>query len=119
MMMGRAQNAPMTSSTDTITIRRATSDDAAALDRLARLDSQRLVPGGYLVAHADGVLAAAISLETGRWFADPFRASEAIVDLLRERSAAVAGVRPHGRTRGVPALNLMRGLFPAAPRRAS
>jgi hypothetical protein len=118
MMMGPAQNAPMTSSTDTITIRRATSDDAAALDRLARLDSQRLVAGGYLVAHADGVLAAAISLETGRWFADPFRASEPIVDLLRQRAAAVSGVPSHGRARGIPALSMMRGLFPAAPRRA-
>jgi hypothetical protein len=108
----------MTSSSDTITIRRATSDDASALDRLARLDSQRLVPGGYLVAHADGVLAAAISLESGRWFADPFRASESIVDLLRERASAITGVPAHGRRAGLPALSLMRGLFPASPRRA-
>ena len=108
----------MTSTPDTITIRRATAADASALDRLARLDSQRLVAGGYLVAHVDGVPAAAISLETGRWFADPFRASEPIVDLLRERAAAVTDVQAHGRRAGVPALSLMRGLFPASPRRA-
>jgi hypothetical protein len=106
----------MTTSPDTITIRRATADDAAALERLAALDSQRLVPGGYLVAHADGVLAAAISLETGRWFADPFRASSSIVAMLRERSGALKG-QP-ARTPGVPAFALMRGLFPAAARRA-
>lgn len=116
--MGRAQNPPMTSSADTITIRRATSGDAAALDRLARLDSQRLVPGGYLVAHADGVLTAAISLETGRWFADPFRASEPTVDLLRERASAISGATAHARRHGAPALSLMRGLFPASARRA-
>ena len=103
----------MTSSTDTITIRRATGDDAAALERLARLDSQRLVPGGYLVAHADGVLAAAVSLETGRSFADPFRASAPILDLLHERAGAVAEAA--ARKPGVPALSLLRGLFPATP----
>jgi hypothetical protein len=116
MIHGWAENAPMTSSTDAITIRRATSDDAAALDRLARLDSQRLVPGGYLVAHADGVLAAAVSLETGRSFADPFRASESILDMLHERAGAVA--QAPARKPGVPALSLLRGLFPATPHRA-
>jgi hypothetical protein len=109
----------MTSSPDTITIRRATADDAPALDRLARLDSQRLVDGSYLVGYADGVLAAAISLQTGRSFADPFRASASVVELLRERAASIAGVAPAPTRRpGVPALSLMRGLFPASPRRA-
>jgi hypothetical protein len=106
----------MTPSPNTITIRRATADDTAALERLASLDSQRLVPGGYLVAHADGVLAAAISLDTGRWFADPFRASASVVAMLRERAGALHG--EPARTPGIPAFALMRGLFPAAARRA-
>jgi hypothetical protein len=116
MILGNADHVPMTSSTDTITIRRATADDAAALERLAALDSQRLVPGGYLVAHADGVLAAAVSLATGRWFADPFRASSSIVAMLQERAGALQG--EPARRPGVPAFALLRGLFPAAPHRA-
>jgi hypothetical protein len=116
MMRAGADHEPMTSSTDIITIRRATADDMSALHRLASLDSQRLVPDGYLVADADGALAAAISLQTGRVFADPFRASSHVVAMLRERAGATEAAP--ARRPGVPALHLMRGLFPAAPRRA-
>jgi hypothetical protein len=105
----------MTSSTASITIRRATDDDAAALDRLARLDSQRLPDGPHLVALAGDRYVAAASLVDGRWVADPFVASGPIVALLRQRVSSLTGqALPQ---RGIPALSLLRGLFPATPRR--
>jgi hypothetical protein len=106
----------MTTSTAPITIRRATADDAVALDRLARLDSQRLPAGPHLVALSGDRYVAAASLADGRWVADPFTLSEPIVELLRQRVVSLTG-RP-ARRPGVPALALLRGLFPAAPRRA-
>jgi hypothetical protein len=105
----------MTSSASPITIRRATDEDARALDRLARLDSRRLPAGPHLVALADDVPIAAVSLTSGRLVANPFVISDPIVDLLRERAGHLTG-RQLPR-RGVPALGLLRGLFPAAPRR--
>ena len=107
----------MTSFTAPITIRRATDDDARALDRLARLDSQRLPAGPHLIALADEQPIAAVSLSSGRWVANPFAVSDPIVELLRERAGHMTG-RELPR-RGVPALGLLRGLFPAAPRRAA
>jgi hypothetical protein len=106
----------MTSSTAPITIRRATDDDARALRRLAALDSQRLSAGPHLIALSDGEPIAAISLNDGRWVANPFAISEPIVALLRERAGHLSG-RELPR-RGVPALGLLRGLFPATARRA-
>jgi hypothetical protein len=106
----------MTSSTAPITIRRATADDAVALERLARLDSQRLPAGPHLVALSGDRYIAAASLADGRWVADPFAVSAPVVELLRQRVATLTG-RPANRP-GVPALALLRGLFPAVPRRA-
>jgi len=105
----------MTSSPDTITIRRAGPSDLAPLDRLARLDSQRLTPGPHLVAVADDRIIAAVDLHDGRWIADPFELTEQVVELLQERAGHISAPAPR---HGVPALSLLRGLFPAAPRRA-
>jgi hypothetical protein len=105
----------MTSSDAPLTIRRATDEDARALHRLAALDSRRLPAGPHLIALADGDPVAAISLADGRWVANPFAISDPIVDLLRERAGHLTG-RELPR-RGVPALGLLRGLFPATPRR--
>jgi hypothetical protein len=116
MMSLEADHAGMTSSPASITIRRATDDDAAALERLARLDSQHLPAGPHLVALAGDRYVAAASLADGRWVADPFTVSEPIVELLRQRVMSLTG-RP-ARRRGVSALSLLRGLFPAAPHRA-
>ncbi|HWH94746.1 MAG TPA: hypothetical protein VNT03_12875 [Baekduia sp.] len=106
----------MTSSPDTITIRRATPADLGALDRLARLDSQRLTAGPHLVALSDDRIVAAVDLYDGRRIADPFELTDHVVELLRERAGHIAGPAP--RRHGVPALGLLRGLFPATPRRA-
>ena len=102
------------SSPDPITIRRATPDDAAALERLARLDSQRVPAGPHLVATSDGRLVAAVSLADGRWVADPFVVSEPAVDLLRERARALTA--DHATSAAHP-IALLRGLFPATPGR--
>jgi hypothetical protein len=105
------------SSTSPITIRRASDDDARALDRLARLDSQRLPAGPHLMALIDETPVAAVSLSSGRLIANPFAATEPIVDLLHERAGHFTGERSRDVPgRGVHALGLLRGLFPAAPR---
>jgi hypothetical protein len=115
MILPEAHHGAMTSSsTSPITIRRATDDDAKALDRLARLDSQRLPAGPHLIALVDAVPVAAVSLSSGRMVANPFASSESVVELLHERAGHLTGVTPP--MRGVPALSLLRGLFPAAPR---
>jgi hypothetical protein len=106
----------MTSSSAPITIRRAAPSDLATLDRLARLDSQRLTPGPHLVALTGDRIVAAVDLHDGRWIADPFELTEHVVELLKERAGHITAPAP--RRRGAPALGLLRGLFPAAPRRA-
>lgn len=108
----------MTSSSP-ITIRRATEDDARALDRLARLDSRRLPAGPHLLALADDAPVAAISLSSGQTVATPFAATEPVVALLRERAAHLVGAPSAAlpaRHRGLHPLQAMRGLFPVAPR---
>jgi hypothetical protein len=46
---------------DTLTIRPATTADAAALDRLAQLDSRELPAAPHLLAESGGRLIAAVS----------------------------------------------------------
>ena len=65
----------------TMTIRIATPNDEVELRRLAQLDSARPLTGRVLLAERDGEPLAAVSLETGRPIADPFRPS---ADALRE-----------------------------------
>ena len=71
----------------TIVIRPARTDDAFAVRRLAYLDSQRPLRGDVLVALADDVPVAAVSLTDGRIVADPFRPTADVVDLLRLRTS--------------------------------
>jgi hypothetical protein len=73
-----------------LVLRSATAADAAALDRLAALDSARPLTGEIVLAAVDGEVRAALSLETGRSVAHPFHASLELVPLLR----AAAGERP-------------------------
>ena len=68
-------------------LREATADDAAALHRLARLDSRGRPPAGRLIVAEDGgEVVAAMAVETGDAIADPFRPTAAIVALLRLRA---------------------------------
>ena len=86
---------PMTSSSPLV-LRLATAADAAALERLAALDSARPLTGEVALASVDGEVRAALSLETGRAVADPFHASLELVPLLR---TAAGGERPRRRGR--------------------
>lgn len=69
-----------------LTIRPARASDAAALERLAALDSRAPLAGACLVAEIDGGLWAARSLATGEVAADPFRPTADLVALLHERA---------------------------------
>jgi hypothetical protein len=69
-----------------VTLRPSDESDAAALERLAQLDSRQLPPGPHLLAIRGGQLHAAISLSTGTVIADPFRPTADLCELL-ERSA--------------------------------
>jgi hypothetical protein len=73
--------------------------DAGALRRLAERDSAPHLTGAVLGAEAAGVLVAAISLETRRVVADPFRPTADVVDLLRRRERQI---RRAGGGRGFP-----------------
>jgi len=73
-----------------ITLRLACPDDAAAVARLAALDSRRVPTGQLLLAEIDGEPWAAIALATRLVIADPFRPTAALVDLLRRRRAHMA-----------------------------
>ncbi len=69
-----------------LTLRYADAGDAAALDRLAVLDSQRAPRGVVLVAEVGGELWAAISLDDHHAVADPFRPTGEHVALLVQRA---------------------------------
>ena len=69
-----------------VTIRYATEDDAAALARLAVLDSQALPEGVLLVAQVGDELWAALSVTAEGAIADPFRRSADALALLDARA---------------------------------
>jgi len=81
-----------------ISISFATSADAAALARLAALDSSPTPTGAVLVARVDGELWAARSLDDGRAVSDPFRPATQARELLVRRSRQLhAERRPRAR----------------------
>ena len=71
-------------------IRRTNPDDAAALARLAALDSKLPIEGDALVAEVDGELRAAVSLTGDTSMADPFHHTADIVAMLEMRAAQLA-----------------------------
>jgi hypothetical protein len=74
-----------------LTIRIAVSADAAALDRLAQLDSvPRRVPVPMLLAEVGGELRAAVPLDGGPAIADPFRPTAELVAILAGRARQLA-----------------------------
>jgi len=83
-----------------ILVRPASDVDAAALVRLARLDSARPLDGEILVAASGGEIAAAMSLESGAVIADPFQPTAHLVDLLR------TAARPAPQARRAPRISL-------------
>lgn len=98
----------MSTTTDSVTIRRAGADDRVALTLLAMLDSAPRLRGQILVAESGGLVLAAISLEDGRAIADPFFPTADLVALLRARAERMqATIKPRRRS-------LARRLLPAA-----
>jgi hypothetical protein len=76
---------------EAVTIRMAVPADAAALRRLAQLDSAPTPkPAPMLVAEVDGELRAALPLDGGRAIADPFRRTAEVVAILSERAQQLA-----------------------------
>ena len=83
-------------------IRQARHADAAALERLASLDSSRAPRGDVLLAEVGDELWAAFSLEDGHHIADPMRPSADAVLMLAQRGRQLRRDdrrRVHGRTR--------------------
>ena len=86
-------------------IRRTTPDDAAALMRLATLDSKEPLEGDALVAVVDGELLAAVSLTGDQSIANPFRPTADLVAMLEMRAKQLAAApepRRSLRTRLLP-----------------
>lgn len=80
---------------ETFTIRMAVSADAAALSRLAQLDSAAAPqPVPMLVAEVGGELRAALPLVGGPAIADPFQPTAALVAILVERARQLAPAPP-------------------------
>jgi hypothetical protein len=75
--------------TDPVTIRPATRADFPAVASLAELDSARVPRGRVLLAELRGSVVAAISLESGELFADPFVSTADVVKDLRAKAAEV------------------------------
>ena len=85
-----------------VTIRRSRAQDALALQRLAELDSAAPLHSPVLVAEADGVLRAAMSLADGAVVADPFFATTSIRELLGKRAEQLQSVVTLRRFAGWP-----------------
>jgi len=75
-----------------VTIRFSRDADAAALRRLAVLDSARVPDGVMLVAEVDGELRAALAAD-GTAIADPFRPTAELVELLQVRLRSLGARR--------------------------
>lgn len=69
-----------------VTIRSATSGDAAAVARVAALDSAHAPHGELLVAEVDGEIRAVLPLDGSPAVADPFYPSAPLVTMLRARA---------------------------------
>jgi hypothetical protein len=87
---------------DHVMIRFSRADDAAAISRLAQLDSARPPHGRLLVAEVAGELRAALALDGGAAVADPFHHTLEIVSLLELRRGQLqATTRRSAMTRAI------------------
>jgi hypothetical protein len=73
-------------SPSSVVMRAARGSDGVALAQLARLDSKRPPRGEVLVAEVDGVIDAALQLDDGASFANPFKPTAGLVELLELRA---------------------------------
>ena len=70
----------------TLRIRQARMHDAAAVERLAQLDSSHAPQGDVLLAEVGNELWAAFSIDDGHHVADPLRPSADAVLMLGQRA---------------------------------
>ena len=77
---------------NTHVLRPATAEDAATLNRLAHVDSQRPLGGEILIGEVDRKVVAAISLTDNRVISDPFQHTAQVTQLLRLRATAINAV---------------------------
>jgi hypothetical protein len=83
---------------ESLVIRGSRPDDRRALARLAELDGRRVLDGErVLIAEVDGVLRAAVPIDSGEPVADPFHPTAAVLEVLKLRAAQLRGDRPVGR----------------------
>ncbi len=75
-----------TLSPSSVVMRAARGSDGDALARLAKLDSKPAPRGELLVAEVDGAILAAIQLDDGVTFANPFQRTAGLVALLELRA---------------------------------
>jgi hypothetical protein len=69
-------------------LRTARGADRRAIARLAALDSKAAPRGPVLIAEVDGAIPAAIALDTGTVYANPFRPTAHLVELLELHARA-------------------------------
>jgi hypothetical protein len=79
---------------ESVTLRVSRDQDDETLDRLAQLDGRATPRGAHLVAEIDGTVVAALSLDPGPPFADPFRPTAHLIPLLELRVKQLALDRP-------------------------
>jgi hypothetical protein len=95
--------------TDPVTIRPATRSDIPAIAGLAELDSAPVPRGRVLLAELGGRIVAAISLESGALFADPFvPTAEAVKDLRAKAAEVRLADDPETRRRGTSLITRVR-----------
>jgi hypothetical protein len=71
---------------ESVALRLCRVHDSEALLRLAELEGRPLPAGSFVVAEVNGSIVAALPLDGGAPFADPFRPTSQIVPLLRLRA---------------------------------
>jgi hypothetical protein len=93
---------------DQVIVRAAHPDDAAALCRLAALDSGRAPAGAAVVAESDARILAALPMGSGRVIADPFEPTAELVALLELRRDQLRREREVRKPRGERVRSLFR-----------
>ena len=80
-------------SPSSVVMRAARGSDGRTLARLAALDSKPAPRGDVLVAEVDGAIHAALRLDGGVVYADPFRPTADLVALLKLRAGEAKPAR--------------------------
>jgi hypothetical protein len=91
----RPRSTPAPAPSDAVTIRRAVSADAQAVETLALLEGRPVPPGTLLLAEVEGVVEAVLSLQTHEALANPFARTAGLVRLLDLRAEEIVEAEQH------------------------